>query len=125
MVTQVLGVLLSITGILWFFFTLTIDRAGQQQPVLSLWGVVTFLGGLILWALGRIECALSPPGEQKKGSERLSLILLIMIVLLPIALAFFRFLSSSPPSVDQARPGPAAKEPPPGGRERLPVEGEK
>jgi hypothetical protein len=104
MATQVVGTLVSAMGILWFAFSLTLDRAGQQQAVLSLWGVVAFVGGLILWALGRIECAISWPSEQSKRSQVLSLILLLVIMLVPMGAAFLYFFSSSFP--ENAAPKP-------------------
>jgi hypothetical protein len=96
MVMQILGTTVSFVGIVWFCFTLTWDRAGQQQAVLSLWGVVAFIGGLILVALGRIECVMSPPPEQSKRSSNLSLLLLLMVPLVAVGLACLWFLWSSP-----------------------------
>ena len=96
MVAQALGSLVATAGILWFMFSLTLDRAGQQQSVMSLWGVVGFVGGLILWALGRIECALSPSGERDKRGGVL-VVLPFLVVLMALALAVvWLFLGSSP-----------------------------
>ncbi len=86
MVAQILGTLISLAGIVWFIFTVTphgADFAGQQQPVLSLWGVVAFIGGLLLWALGRIECAVQPPTpEQRKRAWIMSIYLLVLIMVM-------------------------------------------
>ena len=84
MAAQILGSLVSVAGILWFIFTVTpsgADFTGQHQPVLSLLGVVGFVGGLLLWALGRIECAVKPPTpEQRKWAWIVSMLLLVLIM---------------------------------------------
>jgi hypothetical protein len=96
MAAQALGSLIATVSILWFMFTLTLDRAGQQQAVLSLWGVVGFVGGLILWALGRIECALPPSGERgQRGGMLVVLPFLVVLLALAMAVAWL-FLGSSP-----------------------------
>jgi hypothetical protein len=96
MATQVLGTLVAVAGLLWFAFSLTLDRAGQQQAVLSLWGVVGFVGGLFLWALGRIECAISPPqGQGKRGGGWPLLPALVVLLAVAVLLALL-FLPSSP-----------------------------
>jgi hypothetical protein len=103
MASQILGTLVAAAGFLWFAFSLTLDRAGQQQAILSLWGVVGFVGGLILWALGRIECAISPPqGQGKRGGGWPLLPALVVLLAVAVLLALW-FLSSSP---QQPKPPP-------------------
>lgn len=91
MIAQVLGALLSLAGLLWFFhaWAVTSGRtgiAGVQQAVPPLWGLVIFLGGLILWGLGRIETTIAPLSEQKKTSGVISV---FVCVLVGAALALF------------------------------------
>jgi hypothetical protein len=96
MASQALGSLVAAAGILWFLFTLTLDRAGPQQAMLSLWGVVGFIGGLILWALGRIEVAVAPSEEQgKRGGVFAILPFLVLLMALVMAAVFF-FMASAP-----------------------------
>ena len=94
MAPQVFGALISVVGFLWFVFSLTLDKSGQQQAVLSLWGVVGFVGGLILWALGRIECAISPiQGEGKRSG--VSPLIPVFVIAVVVALALLWVLGTS------------------------------
>jgi hypothetical protein len=51
MAAQIVGVLLSVAGILWVGFTLTVlkIRNEQTEALMLLMGVVGFVGGLLLW----------------------------------------------------------------------------
>lgn len=95
MATQLLGGLVAVAGIALFF--ITAGRAGQQ-PMLPLTGVVTFIGGLNLWAVGRVERALRPLAANAKGGGFLSLLLLFLIVVVGIAAVFLVLFAESAPS---------------------------
>jgi hypothetical protein len=51
---------------------------------------------LILWALGRIECAVQPPTpEQRKRFWRASILLLALVLLVAVGIAFLRLFSDA------------------------------
>jgi drug/metabolite transporter (DMT)-like permease len=90
MITQILGAFVAIAGILGLFAN------ADRQPIHTLTGVVALVGGLILWALGRVECAVQPPtADDKKRLALVSIILLVLIVLVGVAVIGIRLFSSS------------------------------
>jgi hypothetical protein len=99
MATQIVGVLLSVAGILWVGFTLTVLRIRNEQTeaLMLLMGVIGFVGGLLLWGLGRVECAISPSPAQTKRSGVLSVILLFVILLAVASVGLLQFFGSSRP----------------------------
>jgi hypothetical protein len=60
-----------------------------------LMGVVGFVGGLLLWGLGRIECAITPSPAETKRSGVLSVILVFVILLAVVSVGLLQFLGSS------------------------------
>ena len=42
-------------------------RNEQTEALMLLMGVVGFVGGLLLWGLGRIECAITPPAKRHQS----------------------------------------------------------
>jgi hypothetical protein len=104
MASQALGSLVAAAGILWFLFTLTLDRAAPQQAVVSLWGVVGFVGGLVLWALGRVEVAVAPSEEQGKRGGVLAILPFLVLLMALVMAAVFFFMGSSPREANQPIP---------------------
>ena len=96
MVTQIVGALLCIAGIVWLGFTLTVlkVRNEQTEALMVLMGVIGFVGGLLLWGLGRIECAISPSPDKAKTSGVLSVVLLLVILLAVASVGLLEFLGS-------------------------------
>ena len=72
MAPQILGVIISTVGLFWFLSAwirglCTADEAGRMMPEPG-WGIIVFVGGLILWGLGRIETTLAPsPHHRAQG----------------------------------------------------------
>jgi hypothetical protein len=91
MLTQLVGTLMNMAGVLYFL--LLSQRPTFYDPRQRMLGAGLVLGGLILWALGRIECAVLSPEEREPNWQKRSLgMLIVMLVWGLIAVAIWKLV---------------------------------
>ena len=104
--TQILGTILSIVGFLVLVGTVPHIEEHPGPPIV---GTIGFVGGLILYALGRIQWAIRPPTEEEIRRARLTgwvcFGTVILLALLGAFAAFWPSYSPKPP------PGPSPELP--------------